>query len=120
MLHRDVAIKVLEGDNVGDQAVDRFEREVQLIFMTTVQRPMERSAMPCITLYELVEDFGCQPPGRVIHLLHQICGWLSEAHQMRMVHRDVKPSSILVTPSVRVYDIIKVLDFGLVFGKIDR
>ena len=129
LLRRDVAIKVLEGDDVGDQAVDRFEREVQLTSQLRHSNTIDiydygttadgtffyvMEYIEGITLHELVEDFGCQPPGRVIHLLRQICGSLSEAHQMGMVHRDVKPSNILVTASAGVYDMIKVLDFGLV------
>jgi serine/threonine-protein kinase len=67
-----------------------------------------------ITLHELVDEFGAQPPARVIHLMLQVCGSLSEAHQLGMVHRDVKPSNILVTARAGLYDMIKVLDFGLV------
>ncbi len=67
-----------------------------------------------ITLQELVDDYGPQPPGRTIHLLLQICGSLSEAHQLGMIHRDIKPSNILVTAQAGLYDMIKLLDFGLV------
>jgi serine/threonine-protein kinase len=67
-----------------------------------------------ITLQELVDRFGRQAPARVIHLLLQICGSLSEAHQLGMIHRDIKPSNILLTARAGMYDMIKVLDFGLV------
>jgi serine/threonine protein kinase len=46
--------------------------------------------------------------------LLQICGSLAEAHQQGMVHRDIKPSNILLTACAGLYDMIKVLDFGLV------
>ena len=67
-----------------------------------------------ITLQELVEDYGRLPPERVIHLMLQICGSLSEAHQLGMIHRDIKPSNVIVTARSGMYDMVKVLDFGLV------
>jgi eukaryotic-like serine/threonine-protein kinase len=45
-----------------------------------------------------VADHGPQPAGRVVHVPMQICGALTEAHDLGLVHRDVKPASILLTP----------------------
>ena len=47
----------------------------------------------------------------------QICGSLSEAHQLGMIHPDIKPSNILLTVRAGLYDMLKVLDFGLVKQK---
>ncbi|MGI9470702.1 MAG: serine/threonine protein kinase [Rubripirellula sp.] len=134
LLGREVAIKVLQGEEVNPISVSRFEREVQttsrlrhpntieiydygVIGTETYYYAME--FVDGITLQELIENFGPQPPERVIHLLLQICGSLSEAHQSGMIHRDIKPSNILLTARAGLYDMIKVLDFGLV-REVDR
>ena len=129
LLRRDVAIKLLEGDDVNPLSISRFEREVQMtarlrhpntIDIYDYGRTDENTFfyvmeyVDGITLHELVDEFGAQPPARVIHLMLQICGSLSEAHQLGMVHRDVKPANILLTAHAGLYDMIKVLDFGLV------
>lgn len=65
-------------------------------------------------LEHLVQVAGPLPPARVIRLLLQIIGSLEEAHQHGLVHRDVKPSNVMVTERGGVRDFVKVLDFGLV------
>lgn len=130
LLNRDVAIKVLESDDdLTPQTISRFEREVQLTAQlrhpnTVAIYDFGRSGAKTfyyvmehidgITLQELVDRCGRQSPARVIHLLLQVCGSLSEAHGLGMIHRDIKPSNLLVTMRSGLYDMIKVLDFGLV------
>jgi serine/threonine-protein kinase len=46
--------------------------------------------------------------------LRQICGALSEAHQVGLVHRDIKPGNIFVSQRGGEFDVAKLLDFGLV------
>ena len=67
----------------------------------------------------LVRRFGALPAARVIHLLQQICQSLDEAHAKGLIHRDVKPANIYVCRSGRVYDFVKVLDFGLVGHRVE-
>jgi CHASE1-domain containing sensor protein len=64
-------------------------------------------------LHQLVERHGPLPAARVIRLLLQAAGSLQEAHERGMVHRDVKPSNIMVTERGGTTDFVKVLDFGL-------
>jgi serine/threonine protein kinase len=62
-------------------------------------------------LKSIIKRDGPMPLGRVIFILEQIAGALEAAHERDLVHRDVKPSNILVsTPSDRVY----LTDFGVV------
>jgi serine/threonine-protein kinase len=54
------------------------------------------------------------PASRVIHLMRQACAALTEAHAKGMVHRDLKPANLFASVRGGVYDMVKVLDFGLV------
>ncbi len=65
-------------------------------------------------LQRLVELHGPVPDGRAVRFLLQVAGSLKEAHDRGLVHRDVKPSNIMITERGGMKDFIKVLDFGLV------
>ncbi|MGE5487509.1 MAG: serine/threonine-protein kinase [bacterium] len=67
-----------------------------------------------LSLEHLVSRFGPQPPARVIHILLQACDSIGEAHQLGLVHRDLKPTNIFVCRLGLNVDFVKVLDFGLV------
>jgi CHASE1-domain containing sensor protein len=64
-------------------------------------------------LEELVQLHGPLPAGRAIRLLLQAAGSLGEAHERGLVHRDVKPSNLMITERGGARDFLKVLDFGL-------
>ncbi|QDT29042.1 Serine/threonine-protein kinase PknB [Gimesia panareensis] len=129
MLRRPTAIKLLDIEKTTDEAVARFEREVQLtsqlnhpntIAIYDYGRTPEgvfyyaMELLDGINLDDLVKEFGPLPEARVIHLLKQVAGSLSEAHQRGVIHRDIKPANIFLTHRGGVYDFIKLLDFGLV------
>jgi serine/threonine protein kinase len=50
----------------------------------------------------------------VAHILRQVAGSLAEAHEIGLIHRDIKPANIMVLARGGAYDVVKVLDFGLV------
>ena len=130
LLKRKCAIKLIRRDKTSDRRMlARFEREVkataQLTHLNTVQvydygrtqngtfyYAMEY--LEGLNLRQLVDQFGPQTPARVVYILRQLCGALHEAHCRGLVHRDVKPSNIFLAERGNVYDIAKLLDFGLV------
>jgi hypothetical protein len=129
MLRRDTAIKLLPPAKVGQDTIARFEREVRqtarLAHPNTVavydygRTPdgvfyYAMEYLEGLNLHELVDAVGALPPGRVVHFLVQICGSLSEAHGIGLVHRDIKPGNVMVSERGGIPDVVKVLDFGLV------
>jgi len=54
------------------------------------------------------------PAERAIHLLRQTCQGLREAHAIGLIHRDIKPGNIFAAERGGLYDVAKLLDFGLV------
>ena len=129
LLRRPVAIKLLSPDMTNEANAARFEHEVQMTSQLTHPNTVAiydygrtpeglfyfaMEYLGGIDLDQLVRQFGAQPEGRVIYLLRQVCGSLSEAHRIGLIHRDVKPANIILTRRGGVCDLVKVLDFGLV------
>jgi len=129
MMKRDVAIKLLPADRAGKDGLVRFEREVQLTSRLNSPNTIAiydygrtpqgvfyyvMEYIDGFSLEDLVARFGPLPPGRVIHLAKQICAALAEAHSIGLIHRDIKPANIALCERAGVYDVVKVLDFGLV------
>ena len=129
MLHRPTAVKLLHVDKTNDQAIARFEREVQLTSQLTHPNTIAiydygrtpegvfyyaMEYLDGISLHDLVERFGPLHESRVNHILRQLCGSLSEAHNLGLIHRDVKPANIMLTKCGGMCDFVKLLDFGLV------
>jgi eukaryotic-like serine/threonine-protein kinase len=130
LLKRPCAVKLIRSEEAADQrAQERFEREVRMTAMLSHPNTVEiydygrcedgtyyyvMEYLPGLSLAELVERYGPLPPDRVVYLLRQVCGALSEAHAAGLIHRDLKPSNIIATRRGGRDDVAKLLDFGLV------
>jgi eukaryotic-like serine/threonine-protein kinase len=122
-LGRMVALKFLPADLLSDsEALERFRREGRLASslnhpgICTVHDVDEFEGRPFIVM-ELVEgssltarlQSGPFPPKRAVEIAIEILQALGAAHARGIIHRDVKPANIFITPTGRA----KVLDFGL-------
>lgn len=124
LLGRDVAIKVLSDELSHDpSAAERFRREARTAAsmshpnMANVFDLVEENGRPGIvmefieneTLAERLAAERQLPVAEAIRIAEQTLDALDAAHRCGVVHRDVKPGNILLTPDGGV----KVADFGI-------
>src|SRR5439155_656802 len=125
-LGREVAVKVLPTPLASSpDRLARFEREARTVAglnhpnIVTLFSVEDQGGVRFITM-ELVEgqslDRLVVPGGlalaRLLELSIPLADALEAAHERGVVHRDLKPGNVMVTPEGRV----KVLDFGLAKG----
>jgi TolB-like protein/Tfp pilus assembly protein PilF/predicted Ser/Thr protein kinase len=124
-LHRPVALKVLADDSRADgEARARLVREaraasalnhpgIAVIYeIDEVEKdgtPLAFIAMEYVAGSTLAELKGRLDVDAVLEIAAQLADALGAAHARGVVHRDVKPSNVIVSEGRRV----KVLDFGL-------
>jgi len=124
ILHRTVAVKVLAEPQARDPVfVERFRREARAagglnhpgivaVYDTGSDGDRHFIVMEYVegrTVAELIRDEGRPPPRQVAEIVEQVAGGLAYAHENGIVHRDVKPANIMVTPTGEA----KIMDFGI-------
>ncbi|MBR9877195.1 protein kinase [bacterium] len=123
-LQRDVAIKTLKPNYVNQEKfVDRFRREAQtaanLNHPNIVQifdwgiEDEPYFVMEYIegnTLTSIISGNRTVGLNDILYIGSQVANGLKEAHKRGLVHRDIKPGNIMITPDGKV----KVTDFGIV------
>jgi serine/threonine-protein kinase len=130
LLKRPSAIKLIRpGYDTDLRALARFELEVQATAKLSHWNTVEifdygraddgvfyyvMEYLPGMSLHDLVVQHGPMPAARVSHFLQQTCGALGEAHAVGLIHRDIKPANIFAAQRGGLYDVAKLLDFGLV------
>ncbi|MFF4874935.1 serine/threonine-protein kinase [Micromonospora sp. NPDC000668] len=126
-LDRPVAVKFLRHREVAEDerevAVKRFRREARLT------AGLDHPGVPAVhdlgehgddlyivmqlvrgyPLADLIAEQEQLAVGEAVSIATQVCSVLAAAHAASLVHRDLKPQNLMITPSGSV----KVLDFGV-------
>src|SRR5205809_3351135 len=125
-VQRKVALKVIKPGMDSRQIIARFEAERQALAMmdhVNIARVLDAGATEAGLPYFVMElvhgvpitrycDDNRLMPRQRLELFVGVCQAIQHAHQKGIIHRDVKPSNVLVT----LYDgkpVPKVIDFGV-------
>ncbi|HEY6268080.1 MAG TPA: protein kinase [Candidatus Acidoferrum sp.] len=122
-LDRDVALKILRAGTLSDEAARRqFRKEalalaklnhpnIETVHEFSTQDDVDFLAMELIAGSVLSDKLkqGPLPETEIVRLGTQLAEGLAAAHEHRVIHRDLKPGNLMITPDGR----LKILDFGL-------
>ena len=121
-LDREVAIKVLNPELANAKFIKRFEAEATTLAklnhpsIATIYE-LVRSAAGLLMVMEFVagetletiaDRVGTLAPERAASLIDKVLAGLAYAHRAGIVHCDVKPANVIVTPHG-----VKIMDFGV-------
>ena len=65
------------------------------------------------SLAAIIQEEGRISAGRAVHVASQVCRALGTAHESGIIHRDFKPSNIVLVALEGDLDFVKVVDFGI-------
>lgn len=124
VLGRTVAVKILKEEYTGDPGfLERFRAEARhtaLLNHPGVANVFDygeedgsaylvMELVPGEPLSNIIERDKQLPADRILNIMAQTARALAAAHAQGLVHRDVKPGNLIITPDERV----KVTDFGI-------
>ena len=124
VIGRPVAIKILKDEYLGDPGfLERFRAEARHAALVNHEGIanvydygeedgsafLVMELVPGEPLSSILERAHTMPPDRVLDVVSQTAMALHAAHAAGLVHRDIKPGNLLVTPDGRV----KITDFGI-------
>jgi serine/threonine-protein kinase len=120
-LGRKVAVKRLHSDS-PDDAAQRFEREAKVgaslshpnlvtVFDTVADDEGVLIVMEYVEGENLAQLMGRErvAPEQAVSIIRQVAGALDHAHKAGVIHRDVKPANILISPDGKA----KLVDLGI-------
>jgi eukaryotic-like serine/threonine-protein kinase len=120
-----VAIKTLRGEalTADPTLLDRFKQEIRLARRITHPnilrthdlgesgglRYLSMEFVKGLTLKQLIEAGDILPTPVGLRIAKQICAGLAAAHEVGVIHRDIKPQNILIESTGG----LKIMDFGI-------
>jgi serine/threonine protein kinase len=133
LLARPCAVKLIRPELLGEKnreaATDRFRLEARSIARLSSPNTVRlydfgvsdagsfyfvMELLTGLDLASLVQRFGPMAPERAVYVLRQACRSLGEAHAAGLLHRDIKPHNLYLCRLGLDFDVLKILDFGLV------
>ncbi|MGE3192361.1 MAG: protein kinase [Microbacteriaceae bacterium] len=124
VIGRTVALKILKDEYLGDPGfLERFRAEARHAALVNHEgianvfdygeedgsAYLVMELVPGEALSSILERERVLPTDKVLDIVAQTASALHAAHQAGLVHRDIKPGNLLMTPEGRV----KITDFGI-------
>jgi serine/threonine-protein kinase len=121
-----VALKLLKPEAIAADPthLDRFKQEIKLARKITHRNVLrthdfgDSAGVPYISmeyidgveLKKLIRSRGALPVGLGLGIAKQMCRGLGAAHEMGVVHRDIKPQNMMILTATGE---LKIMDFGI-------